>query len=436
MRISSAGIVAINNTSPKTWYASAGVAQFGLAGALYGNTGVNQIKVLNNLYYDASGNSLYTNNGYSQDLTLDGSGNFIFYSSASGTAGGTVTELERVRITSAGNVGIGTASPAAYANQTSLTIIGTNYGRVDLGAGSTVYGYLYAGTGGINLETGGALPVAFATAGTERMRIASNGQIAIGATTNPWSTTYSRSIYIEAGSSSKSGSIGVATASWTSGRNVWITNNAYTASDGTFKYVSSGGNGVGILTVANDGLNLRGAASGTADTTITNTTIFDISRGNTFALENGNSVAGTGISFPATQSASSDANTLDDYEEGTWLPNVGGTATYSIQTGRYTKVGNVVTVMFDMNISSIGTGSTASIFGLPFTSLVTTSGTVAYYESLSRAYTYISCYANAGTAIVTPTGNNATASTSMAFNGNSSFQNSSRIIGSITYIAS
>jgi hypothetical protein len=146
--------------------------------------------------------------------------------------------------------------------------------------------------------------------------------------------------------------------------------------------------------------------------------------------------SGVGITFPATQSASSDANTLDDYEEGTWLPNVGGTATYGIQTGRYTKVGNVVTVLFDMNISSIGTGSTTNILGLPFTALVTTAGSVTYYETLSRAYTFISCYAGAGTTIITPTGNNATATTTIAFNGGGSFQNNSRIIGSITYIVS
>ena len=35
--------------------------------------------------------------------------------------------------------------------------------------------------------------------------------------------------------------------------------------------------------------------------------------------------SGTGIAFPATQNASSDANTLDDYEEGTWTPTLGVT---------------------------------------------------------------------------------------------------------------
>jgi hypothetical protein len=47
------------------------------------------------------------------------------------------------------------------------------------------------------------------------------------------------------------------------------------------------------------------------------------------------SASGSGISFPATQSASSDANTLDDYEEGTWTPTVNnmtttGTPAYAV----------------------------------------------------------------------------------------------------------
>src|SRR5678815_603330 len=37
--------------------------------------------------------------------------------------------------------------------------------------------------------------------------------------------------------------------------------------------------------------------------------------------------------FPSTQTPSSDPNTLDDYEEGTWTPSVGGTATYTTQSG-------------------------------------------------------------------------------------------------------
>jgi len=56
------------------------------------------------------------------------------------------------------------------------------------------------------------------------------------------------------------------------------------------------------------------------------------------------STSGAGITFPASQSASTDANTLDDYEEGTWTVtatlSTSGSMTFSTNTGYYTKVGN------------------------------------------------------------------------------------------------
>ena len=80
-----------------------------------------------------------------------------------------------------------------------------------------------------------------------------------------------------------------------------------------------------------------------------------------------------GITFPATQSASSDANTLDDYEEGTWTPTIegtttAGTATYTSRVGRYTKIGRVVQIECYVQWSAgTGTGN-LQISGLPFTS--------------------------------------------------------------------
>jgi hypothetical protein len=82
--------------------------------------------------------------------------------------------------------------------------------------------------------------------------------------------------------------------------------------------------------------------------------------------------SGVGITFPATQSASSDANTLDDYEEGTFTVTVigyssAGTASYSAQGGKYTKIGNIVYFNFYI-IWTGGTGIGALGFtGLPFT---------------------------------------------------------------------
>jgi hypothetical protein len=98
-----------------------------------------------------------------------------------------------------------------------------------------------------------------------------------------------------------------------------------------------------------------------------------IGNAGTIILQGGNtSATGVGITFPATQSASSDANTLDDYEEGTFSPtilggSVAGTATYSRQNGIYTKIGNRVFFTIQVEWSS-GTGSGALIIGgLPFT---------------------------------------------------------------------
>ena len=91
-------------------------------------------------------------------------------------------------------------------------------------------------------------------------------------------------------------------------------------------------------------------------------------------LSGGSTTAtGTGIAFPATQSASSDANTLDDYEEGTFTPTIvgvstAGTATYTNQVGKYTKIGDRVLINIYLSWSSgTGTGN-MNISGLPFSS--------------------------------------------------------------------
>jgi hypothetical protein len=76
------------------------------------------------------------------------------------------------------------------------------------------------------------------------------------------------------------------------------------------------------------------------------------------------------IVFPATQNASSDANTLDDYEEGTWTPTVSaasGTITTASATGAYTKIGRAVFGHTTVTITTNGTGAGSVRFTLPFT---------------------------------------------------------------------
>jgi len=120
--------------------------------------------------------------------------------------------------------------------------------------------------------------------------------------------------------------------------------------------------------------------------------------------------SGSGISFPASASASSDANTLDDYEEGTFTPTLGGqttnpTVTYTTQTGFYTKIGNVVTVFGKITTTVISGGSGFAIFaGLPFTikNANCGAGSFSFYSNitLGAGYTQAALQPQANTTTV------------------------------------
>jgi hypothetical protein len=106
-----------------------------------------------------------------------------------------------------------------------------------------------------------------------------------------------------------------------------------------------------------------------------------------------------GITFPATQSASSDANTLDDYEEGTWTPSLGGTATYNQQSGTYKKVGGLVYVSAILQVNTLGTGSSNQMSGFPFSGTAGPRNTlaVAYWSGTVGSLGYLAFYIASGT---------------------------------------
>jgi hypothetical protein len=81
-----------------------------------------------------------------------------------------------------------------------------------------------------------------------------------------------------------------------------------------------------------------------------------------------------GVTFPATQVPSADANTLDDYEEGTWTATaVNGNLTLTSNVGRYTKIGNTVTCSVWMGVSAVSSTNTVE-FALPFANATNPSG--------------------------------------------------------------
>jgi hypothetical protein len=94
------------------------------------------------------------------------------------------------------------------------------------------------------------------------------------------------------------------------------------------------------------------------------------------------------VKFPATQNPSSDANTLDDYEEGTWTPVVTNTGFGSgTLNGTYTKIGRVVTITANLQLTSVGTASgTLTASGLPFTPSYQAYGTCRETASTGVIY--------------------------------------------------
>ena len=195
---------------------------------------------------------------------------------------------------------------------------------------------------------------------------------------------------------------------------------------------------------------LAGAVSGTATFTIespatsTNRTITLADATGTMVVS-GTTPSLNGITFPATQVASADANTLDDSEEGTWTPafsfsSSNSGVTFSTQVGTYIKVGRFVWCYFDVIMSAKGSGSgDASLTGLPFT--VTNNANargscaVSFFSGMTAVNMIVMrCETNSTTATISTTPAAGAGTTDLTAASN--FNNTSRIQGVITFSAS
>jgi hypothetical protein len=309
-------------------------------------------------------------------LTSEGSsgtvGAFSIYDYAS--------SLTRLTINASGNVGIGTTNPTVHSATNSALVIrgaGTSRGIIELhdggGTGKAVFQQVanttyignLAGAGDLILLTNGT-----GTSAAESMVIKANGDVGIN-TTSPavklevagasnvkaqliQTSTLSKLKLINNSMAlgnltdlalefSPAGS-GAPYSSITSG---WITDTS--TSFLTFNTTNNGGSTLPER--------MRIDASGNVGIGVTPS-----------ARNNTRLQIVDGIGFPATQVASSDANTLDDYEEGNWTPTFSGAGTpsYTVQYGRYTKIGRIVYCSIAIRATSVTGGSVINIDGLPF----------------------------------------------------------------------
>jgi hypothetical protein len=277
---------------------------------------------------------------------------------------------ERLRITSTGNVGIGTSTPAAKLDVNQTNQSGDNdFIRLttDATSGSLSLGIYPSSNNSLSFIGSNAL---FSSGGVTRLNAAAGGSLLS-------MNTDSIVVYVSSGAANpvermridSSGNVGIGTSSpsnfsgVTFGDSILDVNgviqvrgdatngNALVQFGGsTYRKAlmfSSVGTDVGYLGVAI-------AANGT-DSSSTEVARF----------------TPNGLTFNGDTAA---ANALDDYEEGTWTMGVsfGGASvgvTYGVQGGTYTKIGRQVTVNGFIILSSKGSSAgAAAITGLPFTS--------------------------------------------------------------------
>ena len=213
--------------------------------------------------------------------------------------------------------------------------------------------------------TGGVITVATPTTTPAFTVAGTSGGIPYFSSASTWAT----SAALASGSLVQGGGAGVAPSTITTGTGVVTALGVNTGTAGAFVV-----NGGALGTPSSGSVtNLTGTASininGTVGATTPTTGSFTTMKASTGAAVGGATPGAGGVAFPATAVAVADANTLDDYEEGTWTPAYAtgfSAVTYGARTGTYTKIGRFVKLNLYINAGSATASGNISISGLPF----------------------------------------------------------------------
>ena len=315
---------------------------------------------------------------------------------------------ERMRIDSSGNVGIA-ATPSGEAASAHVVRLGDQVciAEYDDGSNPEQFNLFHnSDSSETYIETGYATNIqqrdgeitfktaASGTAGaaitfSDRVKILNNGNVGIG-DTSPMSrlqvdtpnyataSTYGRAEYA---------GLNLTIPNTVGAINQLIFSNAAAESYGYggIGMIMTSGSGVGladmVFTTKDSGSNVVSTERMRIKSDGQITTGGDILPGADVIMANGR-----GISFAATANSSGSMSNelLDDYEEGTWTPACG--ATLSTAVGKYTKIGNQVTVYYHLVTTGGLPTSTSQVIitGLPFTSNL---GSLVAAPIYSRYYT-------------------------------------------------
>jgi hypothetical protein len=346
-------------------------------------------------------------------LLIDAS-DLILNSGSGGNVGIGGTPTDKLTLLDSGNLALRVKSTGA-ANEAQVWThndAGAINGMFMYGSTHSTYGAIAAGEGAFYSNTNVNIMsdspsgvIKFSTGvsgGAERMRIDASGNVAIGATGALTSTYLSKAVVYTAG-----------------GANFAIgglsdTNDAVLSRFTSFN-ISNGNSG------NQNSANFYGVTSIESIVVTTDSNAGDDSGGSLLfktkpeagVLQevmridaSGHAIIPAGVTLGTAVGVYAAANTLDDYEEGTWTPTLTGNSavTYAVQDGVYTKIGNTVVAKCFLTMSAwTGTGSAVGIAGLPFNSNAANAsygGNAVTTDNLTSDLNAVICQ-------VTPGGSNA-----------------------------
>jgi hypothetical protein len=355
--------------TPSAWDAISYTAmQFPNGGTLAGYKGsvVPIFNLTSNGYYDSGDKYVVTGAAtqYSQDQ-----GVHKWKVAASGTAGNAISFTQAMTLNANGQLGVGVTSPGTIIDaqdglgSTRITLTNTANAAAGAGVNFLVKNGVTT-VANATVRVSNVNTIEFFIGADRRVAFDSGGRVGFGTS----GTTADRLV-----------DMAFAGATLNAGANQFglVLNPTYpnTATSSLFNMYAGPNISTGATITAVYNLYLE--AINSVGSTVTNKWgVYQAgaSDNNYFA---GNVQVNNGITFPATQVASAGANTLDDYEEGTWTPTLDGwTGTYTSQVARYTKIGRVVNVS-GVCVTTAGSGTFGpflQVSSFPFVGLTASTG--------------------------------------------------------------
>ena len=326
-------------------------------------------------------------------IYADAGGGIKFYTNNSSTA--------KAVLTSGGSLGIGTASPSSALDiNGDCAVANTRAYQVKDSGGTTRYAMYMSGSlspsAGNDLFIGNTLAnsLVLYTNSAERARIDSSGRLLVGTS----STVDSASNALLQSSASGGAFLALGNTNTVGAGAATLGQVGFYGYQGAYALSASITANSDATWSSND-YPTRLVFSTTADGGSSPTEQLRITSDRYVRLASGTG----GIQFNGDTAA---ANALDDYEEGTWTPSVGGDATYNSRSGTYTKIGRFVHVTVSININTLGTGSSTTITSLPFAASgdgLAASNHVGYWVGTSRSVTSLMACTNTTQIVFTDT---------------------------------